>query len=66
MRLCCCARLWSLQCCRVCYRRIPQELIERIYNDPTWVAMNSVHTGEESSSNEDDGEVDSSDDSSSR
>ena len=51
--------------CSVCYRRIPEELVTRAHNDPEWIAANSVQTGEEIES-EEDGDMDLSDDSSSR
>jgi hypothetical protein len=47
--------------CRVCFRRIPEELILRAHSDPDWIAANSVQTGEEVEY-----EDDMSDDSSSR
>ncbi len=50
---------------RVCYRRIPEEIIIRAHNDPDWIAANSVQTGEETES-EEDGDISVSDDSSSR
>ncbi len=64
-RFSCSFRVSLTETHRVCFRRIPEDLIIRAHNDPDWIAANSVQTGEELDS-EEDGDISVSDDSSSR